>query len=157
MWPLRKKLRPNSVTSSGSPRPSAPTKRVATCSPQTVGYGSSITATADARNGSYGRARAPKTGGLRCPVCEVARRATHREHDAGEDAVRACGSRRRRSPAPTDGGDAEDVPPAITRAGFDLAALAATLQRDGAEAFARSWDELLVTLADRRAKLRAAS
>jgi transaldolase len=57
---------------------------------------------------------------------------------------------------PHDGGDAEDVLRQFTRAGFDLAALAATLQRDGAEAFARSWDELLVTLADRRARLRDA-
>jgi transaldolase len=57
---------------------------------------------------------------------------------------------------PHDGGDAEDVLRQFTRAGFDLTALAATLQRDGAEAFARSWDELLVTLADRRARLRDA-
>lgn len=41
------------------------------------------------------------------------------------------------------GGMADSTLFAIERAGVDIAALGATLQKDGAEAFVRSWDELL--------------
>ena len=41
------------------------------------------------------------------------------------------------------GGMADSTLFAIERAGVDVAALGATLQKDGAEAFVRSWDELL--------------
>ncbi len=39
---------------------------------------------------------------------------------------------------PTDGGDAEQVLAAFTKQGIDIAALAATLQREGAQAFEKS-------------------
>jgi transaldolase len=44
---------------------------------------------------------------------------------------------------PRDGGDAEAVLAAHTKAGIDLTALAAQLQSDGAESFVDSWHELL--------------
>ena len=44
---------------------------------------------------------------------------------------------------PRGGGDADAVLAGFARAGFDLPALAAKLQRDGAEAFVASWTSLL--------------
>jgi transaldolase len=44
---------------------------------------------------------------------------------------------------PRTGGEAEEVLAAFTRAGFDLGALAATLQEDGAASFVASWTSLL--------------
>jgi transaldolase len=57
---------------------------------------------------------------------------------------------------PHDGGDAENVLRELTRAGVDLDALAVTLQRDGAAAFVKSWDELLACLAEKSATLKKA-
>ena len=54
---------------------------------------------------------------------------------------------------PHDGGDAEEVLDRFTQAGVDLDALAATLQRDGAAAFVKSWDELLACIAEKSARL----
>ena len=48
---------------------------------------------------------------------------------------------------PEDGGDAERVLADCARAGVDRAALAARLQRDGAQAFSRSWSGLLAEIA----------
>ncbi|WP_442809046.1 transaldolase [Trinickia soli] len=44
---------------------------------------------------------------------------------------------------PIDGGDAEDVLAQFARAGVDDVALAAQLQREGAQAFDRSWKDLI--------------
>ena len=44
---------------------------------------------------------------------------------------------------PADGGDAEDVLARIGNAGVGVDALAAQLQVDGADAFVKSWDDLL--------------
>ena len=44
---------------------------------------------------------------------------------------------------PTDSGDAEAVLAEFTRAGVDEAALAAQLQSEGAQAFAKSWSDLM--------------
>ena len=44
---------------------------------------------------------------------------------------------------PADGGDCDAELAAFTAAGVDLAALAATLQSDGAAAFVKSWNELI--------------
>ncbi|HLK10601.1 MAG TPA: transaldolase [Candidatus Binatia bacterium] len=57
---------------------------------------------------------------------------------------------------PRDGGDAETVLDEFVRAGVELDALAATLQRDGAAAFVASWEELLACLAEKSATLRRA-
>jgi transaldolase len=46
-----------------------------------------------------------------------------------------------------DGGDAEAVLAEFARAGIDVAALAEDLQREGAEAFVKSWGELLERIA----------
>jgi len=54
-----------------------------------------------------------------------------------------------RAPLPHDGGDVEQVLAQFRRAGLDLEALAAQLQRDGAAAFAKSWDSLLERLAEK--------
>lgn len=48
-----------------------------------------------------------------------------------------------------DGGDAGEVLAAFARAGVDDAALAARLQREGAQAFARSWKQLMDGIATR--------
>src|SRR5881398_2523676 len=57
---------------------------------------------------------------------------------------------------PHDGGDAEDVLARFTDAGVDLDALAAQLQREGAAAFVKSWDDLLACIEDKSAALRKA-
>jgi transaldolase len=49
-------------------------------------------------------------------------------------------------PLPADGGDAEQVFEAHRAAGIDTDALGLKLQKDGAEAFVKSWDELLGTI-----------
>jgi transaldolase len=48
-----------------------------------------------------------------------------------------------------DGGDAEVVLTDFARAGIDIDALAMQLQRDGAQAFVKSWQELLTRIADK--------
>jgi transaldolase len=48
---------------------------------------------------------------------------------------------------PEDGGDAESVIAEFERAGVDVTALAEQLQREGAEAFVKSWNALLERLA----------
>jgi len=48
---------------------------------------------------------------------------------------------------PRDGGDAEQVLADIARAGIDEAQLAARLQQEGTQAFAKSWQDLLKVLA----------
>ncbi len=50
---------------------------------------------------------------------------------------------------PTDGGDADAVLARIGAAGVNIDALATKLQRDGAAAFVKSWQELLKRLADK--------
>jgi len=57
---------------------------------------------------------------------------------------------------PHDGGDAEEVLDRFTQAGVDLDALAADLQRDGAAAFVKSWDDLLACLLEKSATLKRA-
>ena len=50
---------------------------------------------------------------------------------------------------PADGGDAEAVLSQITRAGVDVQAPAAQLQQDGADAFVKSWQQLLQRIAEK--------
>jgi transaldolase len=49
-------------------------------------------------------------------------------------------------PLPTDGGDAEQVLAGFGDAGVDVEALAERLQEEGAEAFVKSWTELLKSI-----------
>jgi transaldolase len=56
---------------------------------------------------------------------------------------------------PHDGGDAEQVLERFAQAGVDLDALAADLQRDGAAAFVKSWDDLLACIAEKSAALKS--
>jgi transaldolase len=58
---------------------------------------------------------------------------------------------------PVDGGACEQTLAEFTRAGVDLDALAAQLQRDGAAAFVASWHELIACIAGKRQALRQAS
>jgi transaldolase len=58
---------------------------------------------------------------------------------------------------PADGGDAEDKLARIGAAGVDVAALAATLQTEGADAFVKSWDDLLARISAKSSELRGAS
>ena len=53
----------------------------------------------------------------------------------------------------TDGGDAESTLKHIEAAGIDITALAAQLQRDGAQSFTRSWQQLLQRIADKAGAL----
>jgi transaldolase len=55
-----------------------------------------------------------------------------------------------------DGGDTEAVLARFTQAGIDVDALAKQLQRDGARAFVKSWQELLQRIDDKRAVLAGA-
>ena len=50
---------------------------------------------------------------------------------------------------PVDGGDAEEVLARFTKAGVDNAALAAQLQREGAQSFEKSWNELIASIASK--------
>jgi transaldolase len=53
-------------------------------------------------------------------------------------------------PLPRDGGDADETLKAFNDAGIDTDALAQKLQDDGAEAFVKSWGELLDTISKQR-------
>jgi len=57
---------------------------------------------------------------------------------------------------PHDGGDAEETLHRFTQAGIDLGALAAELQREGAAAFVKSWEELLACIGKKSATFRKA-
>jgi transaldolase len=57
------------------------------------------------------------------------------------------------APMPDDGGDAETVIAEFRRLGVDDDALAERLQREGADAFSRSWSALLAGLRDKTAQL----
>jgi transaldolase len=56
----------------------------------------------------------------------------------------------------SDGGDAETVLERFTQAGIDVDALALRLQADGAQAFVKSWNELLQCIAEKSTVLTAA-
>jgi len=58
-------------------------------------------------------------------------------------------------PLPADGGDAEQVLAGFEAAGVDVAQLAARLQREGAEAFDKSWDELMKSIEAKSRELAA--
>jgi transaldolase len=58
-------------------------------------------------------------------------------------------------PLPADGGDAAQVLAEFERAGVNVSELAARLQREGAEAFDKSWSELLQTIEEKSRKLAA--
>jgi transaldolase len=50
---------------------------------------------------------------------------------------------------PVDGGDAEETLTGFAHVGVDNAALAAQLQREGAQSFSKSWNELMDTIASK--------
>jgi transaldolase len=58
---------------------------------------------------------------------------------------------------PRDGGNAEAELAEFNKAGIDINALADQLQREGADAFVKSWDDLLACIADKSASLKKAS
>ena len=57
---------------------------------------------------------------------------------------------------PVDGGDAEQVLAEFAKAGVDTASLAEELQREGAEAFDKSWNDLMDCLRSKSEELRKA-
>jgi transaldolase len=59
-------------------------------------------------------------------------------------------------PLPTDGGDAGHVLDEFEAAGIDVAGLGVRLQREGAEAFDGSWNDLLKSIEEKSRKLAAA-
>lgn len=58
-----------------------------------------------------------------------------------------------RGALPADGGDAEEVLGEFERAGIDVAALAARLQREGTESFDKSWRDLMDRIASKSTEL----
>jgi transaldolase len=58
-------------------------------------------------------------------------------------------------PIPPDGGDADEVLAAFQSAGFDTDELAVRLQREGAEAFVKSWKDLLESIESESRRLAA--
>jgi transaldolase len=58
-------------------------------------------------------------------------------------------------PLPEDGGDASEVRTAFERAGIDVDALSRRLQTEGAEAFVKSWRDLLKTIESESERLAA--
>jgi transaldolase len=56
---------------------------------------------------------------------------------------------------PADGGDAEEMLRRFNEAGIDTDALAARLQKEGAEAFVKSWQDLLGSIRSERERLAA--
>jgi transketolase len=56
---------------------------------------------------------------------------------------------------PVDGGDAEKMIAKFGKAGIDHDQLAADLQREGAELFVKSWNELLASIASKNVRLKA--
>lgn len=61
------------------------------------------------------------------------------------------------SPLPPDGGDCEEVLTKFRRAGIDIDALAEQLQKEGAESFVKSWEDLMECIASKRSDLKKAS
>src|SRR5262249_55588065 len=57
---------------------------------------------------------------------------------------------------PHDGGDAEEMLDRFGQAGVDIDKLAADLQRDGAAAFVKSWDDMLAVLVEKSTTLKKA-
>ena len=60
-----------------------------------------------------------------------------------------------REPLPPDGGDADELLAAFNEAGIDTDALAVRLQKEGAEAFVKSWNDLLATIESESERLAA--
>jgi transaldolase len=60
------------------------------------------------------------------------------------------------STMPPDGGGCEEVLARFAKAGVDVEALAAQLQDEGAKAFVKSWNELLVRIAAKSAEMKRA-
>ncbi len=56
----------------------------------------------------------------------------------------------------TDGGDSDATLKKIASSGIDIEALATSLQKEGAEAFVKSWRQLLIKIADKAAALDSA-
>jgi len=61
------------------------------------------------------------------------------------------------APMAPDGGDCEEVLAGFSRAGIDIAALAARLQEEGAASFVKSWDDLMDCVESKSAAIRKAS
>ncbi len=57
---------------------------------------------------------------------------------------------------PVDGGDAEEVVAKFLAAGIDDNQLATQLQREGAESFVKSWQDLIEQIESKSAVLKAA-
>jgi transaldolase len=62
-----------------------------------------------------------------------------------------------REPLPPDGGDAEEVLAVVNEAGIDTDELATRLQKEGAETFTKSWNDLLETIESKTSELAAKS
>jgi transaldolase len=60
-----------------------------------------------------------------------------------------------RNALPVDGGDCENLLARFERAGIDAGKLAGQLQREGAEAFVKSWDDLMACIESKAPGVRA--
>ena len=136
--PSPTRSRTSSRTHWGRGRQARPIAPGASCSSRIAGTG--WPKGRAARSGCSSPARAPRTRRLRT-------RSTSR-HSPRRTRSTRCPTRRCEAfadhgkvgdPLPEDGGDAEQVMQAHREAGIDTDALALRLQKDGAEAFVKSW------------------
>jgi transaldolase len=58
---------------------------------------------------------------------------------------------------PTDGGNSDEVLAQFAEAGIDVDALGARLQEEGADSFAKSWNDLMAVIASKRISLKQAA
>ena len=79
------------------------------------------------------------------------------QHDAGEDTARVRRARRRRRSAAGGRRRRRGRARRIGTAGIDVDALAATLQTEGADAFVKSWDDLLACIGSKSDQVRTAN
>ena len=141
------------ATSSASPSPSAPTRRIcdllasprwqrvynAGARPQRLLWASTGTKDPKASDVLYVKALAAPFTVNTMPEGTLKALADHGEVGAT---------------MPADGGDCEDVLARFAQAGIDVDALAAQLQDEGAKSFVNSWNELMAVIASKSAASR---
>ena len=141
------------VTGSASPCPSAPTRPIVRCSVRHAG--SASTTPARGRSGCCGPAPAPRIPQISDVTYIRALAAPFTVNTIPEGTLKAVADH---GDVPTlmraDGGNCEEVLKQFAEAGVDVHALAQRLQKDGADSFVKSWNELMGVIASKSAALK---